>query len=196
MDARGTTPPPGWYPDPVTGQQWAWWDGQGWVAPQPVSPGADTPRLLRRLLLAGAVVLGLGAVFAGLLGSVVAADLASRPDRALGTVVELNPSVTWSTDSGRTEGCAPQARFRAADGREYLTDSSVEASPCLWELGDEVTVAYDADDPTNATIDEGDLAALPWIAGAAAGLAALLALGMAIAAFVLGRRYRRAAARA
>lgn len=74
-------PPPGYYPDPNTGQP-RWWDGTAWGPPAPpAAPAAASPSQgeYQGGLVAGGYIL---AIFLPFIGFIIGIVVATRPGRA------------------------------------------------------------------------------------------------------------------
>jgi hypothetical protein len=102
--------------------------------------------------------------------------------RASGEVTDLRwQSVGQAGD--RNLLAFPVLRFSLPDGRTVETQSSWGTNPPAAKPGAQVTVLYDAADPTSASLPAGGAAAVvSWVIVALGG--ALIAVGLATAAFL------------
>lgn len=86
-----------------------------------------------------------------------------------------------------TVGSLPAIEFTMADGSIIRFTNSVRSSS--WHVGDEVSVAYDPANPSDAVVD--DLVGR-WFSAALAGLLGAVFLLLGVVLTVFGRRARRA----
>ena len=138
--AGGNAPPPGWYPDPHSGQQ-RWWDGAQWgqiagpaaaPVPGPFAPPAKSSNTLRNVLIGVFVLLVLivggcsaAVVLAGRAVTDSANEFIENSQAALGEV-DLNGPCTLDADgfvrgTGRIENSTSKAstyivQIRMLDG--------------------------------------------------------------------------------
>lgn len=83
-------------------------------------------------------------------------SFARRAVPALGQVTELRWRDIATPGSGRVSLVAfPVLRFQTPDGRTVVAESSAGRNPAPARVGQQVTVLYDPDDPTQAAL-EGD----------------------------------------
>lgn len=145
----------------------------------------------RLFTLAGAILASVGLLFATIAAIVLVATsgFLSDAERTDGTVVDLESRISTSRDSDgyrrERELWYPTVEFITPDGQTVTFASSSGSSPPSHEVGDQVEVAYDPGDPSDARIASFvSLYLLPTIFG---GLGVLL-LGVGATLLVLGRR--------
>ena len=147
----------------------------------PISPQPTTPRVPLWKVILG-VFLGLGVLF--LVGAVVAARhtgrALAREESADGYVVSL----TVRRDADGQEYYYPVVEFLLPD-RSTMTVQLAQGSwPAAFREGEEVTVRYDPDKPTDARIDTDANAVARWILPTILGL---LGLGFVVIPLLVGR---------
>lgn len=108
----------------------------------------------------------------------------NREESAAGTVVDLTKRLQYDEeDHDRVIGEAyfPVVEFTARDGRRRQVQLSEGSFPPMYEVGDEVTVLYEPDRPTDARIKSGGSTALMWILPGITGVLGIAFLAAVIA---------------
>ncbi len=137
-------------------------------------------------LVAAAILLFMGFIFAGIAAFIFYQDYALQKDgvQVEGTVITLRTS---QDDDGSTS-YAPVVRFTSQGGREFTFESNFYSSPPQYKTGQKVTVLYPPDQPSEAKI-KGEGSLLAFIFGLVGGFEILLGLffgGKAMLAHIQG----------
>jgi hypothetical protein len=136
------------------------------------------------LFFAGFVLLVLAAFFTWRTSSFI-----QRSQSAPGRVTALEPVTGQDSGSNRTINYAPVFSFKAADSKTYSVTSSTSSNPPGFEVGDDVTVLYNPEDPQQARINTfGQLWLVPVILGSTGTVFFIIASGFVFALRTLARR--------
>jgi hypothetical protein len=111
----------------------------------------------------------------------------SREENAPGRVVEMTRRYEYDeNDSDRVIGeyYMPVVEFSANDGKRRQVQLSEGNFPPAYEIGDDVTILYDPENPLDARIESAGSMALMWILP---GITGVLGIGFLVAVIVVGR---------
>lgn len=94
----------------------------------------------------------------------------ARERSAAGFVVRLETQTHYDSETGEPYDLYyPVLRFRLPDGTFVETRSSIGASPPDQQPGDEITVLYNPDNPSEARVDSPANRLLSWVASIITG---------------------------
>lgn len=108
----------------------------------------------------------------------------NREESALGVVVDMTMRLQYDEeDRDRVIGEAyfPIVEFTTKDGKRRRVQLNEGSFPAAYEVGDEVTVLYEPEQPTDARIKSGGSTALMWILPGITGILGIAFLGAVIA---------------
>jgi hypothetical protein len=90
----------------------------------------------------------------GLLFFAIGSGLTMRQRSLEGQGIEVSGSVVALQENCGSDGCtyAPEIQFTTTNGQSVQFISSYSSSPPAYEVGEDVTVVYPSDNPTNAII--------------------------------------------
>jgi hypothetical protein len=106
-----------------------------------------------------------------------------REDRAPGRVVEVIERRGYVNEQDRVVEAYyyPAVEFVASDGRRRIVQMNEGSSSPQYEVGDDVTVLYEPDQPLEARIKSAGSSALMWILPGITGILGIAFLGAVIA---------------